>query len=390
LQAKVKRGYIAATALVAVIGLAMLSMVSPVVSTTEDFSIFNTGWNGTSGLAVATYETGNFAPSFRVDASGTDVTVAELGFEELGLDPATDAVAVIGPSAPFTAADGQVMGAFVRGGGVLLLADDFGTGNSLLSSMGALSRFSGELVLDLSFDKRPEFPVCYDLRVDPLMVNVTTLQLNHASSIVQGAGITGIAYSSAASWLDSNGNSMYDVDEPMGPFPLVARETLGAGTIVLLADPSVLINGMTDYMDNARFSDNLVSYLCSARSAMFFDESHRTFFDPVTVTTELTGAVPDTVKAAVIVVAAVLALWLVTDVIDRAVDLAVRAFRTLAARVMRLITRKEREKPAPHERSVDELVDELKKAHPDWREGLIRYALTERNRHGQFLRKHLR
>jgi hypothetical protein len=390
LQAKVKRGYIAATALVAVIGLAMLSMVSPVVSTTEDFSIFNTGWNGTSGLAVATYETGNFAPSFRVDASGTDVTVAELGFEELGLDPATDAVAVIGPSAPFTAADGQVMGAFVRGGGVLLLADDFGTGNSLLSSMGAQSRFSGELVLDLSFDKRPEFPVCYDLRVDPLMVNVTTLQLNHASSIVPGAGITGIAYSSAASWLDSNGNAMYDVDEPMGPFPLIARETLGAGTIVLLADPSVLINGMTDYMDNARFSDNLVSYLCSARSAMFFDESHRTFFDPVTVTTELTGAVPDTVKAAVIVVAAVLALWLVTDVIDRAVDLAVRAFRTLAARVMRLITRKEREKPAPHERSVDELVDELKKAHPDWREGLIRYVLTERNRHGQFLSKHLR
>jgi hypothetical protein len=390
LQAKVKRGYIAATALVAVIGLAMLSMVSPVVSTTEDFSIFNTGWNGTSGLAVATYETGNFAPSFRVDASGTDVTVAELGFEELGLDPATDAVAVIGPSAPFTAADGQVMGAFVRGGGVLLLADDFGTGNSLLSSMGALSRFSGELVLDLSFDKRPEFPVCYDLRVDPLMVNVTTLQLNHASSIVQGAGITAIAYSSAASWLDSNGNAMYDVGEPMGPFPLIARETLGAGTIVLLADPSVLINGMTDYMDNARFSDNLVSYLCSARSAMFFDESHRTFFDPVTVTTELTGAVPDTVKAAVIVVAAVLALWLVTDVIDRAVDLAVRAFRTLAARVMRLITRKEKEKPAPHERSVDELVDELKKAHPDWREGLIRYVLTERNRHGQFLSKHLR
>lgn len=390
MQAKVKRGYIAATALVAVIGLAMLSMVSPVVSTTEDFSIFNTGWNGTSGLAVATYETGNFAPSFRVDASGTDVTVAELGFEELGLDPATDAVAVIGPSAPFTAADGQVMGAFVRGGGVLLLADDFGTGNSLLSSMGALSRFSGELVLDLSFDKRPEFPVCYDLRVDPLMVNVTTLQLNHASSIVQGAGITAIAYSSAASWLDSNGNAMYDVGEPMGPFPLIARETLGAGTIVLLADPSVLINGMTDYMDNARFSDNLVSYLCSARSAMFFDESHRTFFDPVTVTTELTGAVPDTVKAAVIVVAAVLALWLVTDVIDRAVDLAVRAFRTLAARVMRLITRKEKEKPAPHERSVDELVDELKKAHPDWREGLIRYVLTERNRHGQFLSKHLR
>jgi hypothetical protein len=390
LQARVRRGYIAATALVAVIGLAMLSMVSPVVSTTEDFSIFNTGWNGTSGLAISTYETGSFAPSFRVDASGTDITVAELGFAELGLDPATDAVTVIGPSEPFTAGDGDIIGDFVRAGGVLLLADDFGTGNSLLSSMGAQSRFSGKLVLDLSFDKRPEFPVCYDLGADPLTVNVTTLQLNHASSVTLGAGATAIAYSSAASWLDTDGDSEYGVGEPMGPFPLLAREDLGAGTVILLSDPSVLINGMTGYLDNARFADNLVTYLCSARSAMFFDESHRTFFDPVVVTTELTGAVPDSVKAVLVVVAAVLALWLVTDVIDRAASWIARAFRTLAARIMSLVTRKPREEPAPEEKTVEQLVDELKKAHPDWRDGLIRYVVTERRRHGEFLRKHLR
>lgn len=390
MQARVRRGYIAATALVAVIGLAMLSMVSPVVSTTEDFSIFNTGWNGTSGLAISTYVTGDFAPSFRVEASGTDVAIAELGFGDLGLDPATDAVAVIGPSEPFTAADGQVMGAFVRGGGVLLLADDFGTGNSLLAAMGAQSRFSGKLVLDLSFDKRPEFPVCYDLRADQLTTNVTTLQLNHASSVTLGGGAAAVAYSSPASWLDADENGEYDVGETMGAFPVLAREILGSGTIVLLSDPSVLINGMIGYMDNARFADNLITYLCSTRSAIYFDESHRTFFDPVTVTTEVTGSVSDPVKAALVVVAAVLSLWLVTDVIDRAAGWVWRKLRALAARIVGLVKRKPVEEPRPAEKSVEELVDEIKAAHPDWRDGLIRYVVTERRRHGQFLQKRLR
>ncbi len=390
MQARVRRGYIAATALVAVIGLAMLSMVSPVVSTTEDFSIFNTGWNGTSGLAISTYVTGDFAPSFRVEASGTDVAIAELGFGDLGLDPATDAVAVIGPSEPFTAADGQVMGAFVRGGGVLLLADDFGTGNSLLAAMGAQSRFSGKLVLDLSFDKRPEFPVCYDLRADQLTTNVTTLQLNHASSVTLGGGAAAVAYSSPASWLDADENGDYDVGETMGAFPVLAREILGSGTIVLLSDPSVLINGMIGYMDNARFADNLITYLCSTRSAIYFDESHRTFFDPVTVTTEITGSVSDPVKAALVVVAAVLSLWLVTDVIDRAAGWVWRKLRALAARIVGLVKRKPVEEPRPAEKSVEELVDEIKAAHPDWRDGLIRYVVTERRRHGQFLQKRLR
>ncbi len=390
MQARVRRGYIAATALVAVIGLAVLSMVAPVVSTTEDFSIFNTGWNGTSGLAISTYETGNFVPSFRVDASGTDVAIAELGFAELGLDPATDAVAVIGPSEAFTAADGQVMGAFVRAGGVLLLADDFGTGNSLLAAMGAQSRFSGKLVLDLSFDKRPEFPVCYDIRADQLTVNVITLQLNHASSVVPGAGSTALAYTSAASWLDADGDGEYGAGESMGAFPVLAREELGGGTVVLLSDPSVLINGMTGYLDNARFADNLVTYLCSARSAIYFDESHRTFFDPVTVTTEITGAVPDHAKVVLVVVAGVLALWLVTDVIDRAGAWAWRGLRRLSARIVGMVTRKPVEAPPEPQKSVEQMVDELKKAHPDWREGLIRYVVTERRRHGDFLAKRLK
>ena len=80
-----------ATAVVALIGLTMLTMFSPVVSTTEDFSMFNTGWNGTSQLAVLTYETGKFVPSFKTEISGADITIAAMGLSELALDSATDA-----------------------------------------------------------------------------------------------------------------------------------------------------------------------------------------------------------------------------------------------------------------------------------------------------------
>lgn len=383
LQAKVKRGYIMATVLVVSLGVTILTMLSPVVSTTEDFSIFNTGWNGTSGLAVSVYETGRFVPSFRVESSGTDVTVAELGFEELDLDPTSDAVVVIGPSEAFSAYDGALMGAFVRAGGALLIADDFGSGNSLLEGMGASSRFSGKLVMDLSFEKKPEFPVCYDLRVDDLTRNVSALQLNYPSSVTLGASAAGFAYTSSASWLDANGNGLQDYGEPWGPFPVLARESMGQGTVVLLSDPSVLINGMSDLLSNARLSDNMISYLSSARTSVYFDESHRAFFDPVAITTAFTGSISNLWKGVILFTGAVLALWVVTDFVDRAVAWTARSFRRVASVFGRLFRRRKVEEPVPEEKSVDDLTKEIHDAHPEWREGLIRHALNERRRHGR-------
>ncbi len=370
-----------ATVLVAALGLTMLTMFTPAISTTEDFSIFNSGWNGTSGLAVSVYETGKFVPSFRVETSGTDVTIAELGFEELDLDPDADAIAIIGPSETFSAYDGDLMGAFVRAGGALLIADDFGSGNSLLEKMGATSRFSGDLVMDLSFEKKPEFPVCFDLRVDDLTRNVSALQLNYPSSIISGTGTTTVAYTSSASWRDTNGNGLQDYGEPWGPFPILARETIGAGTVVLLSDPSVLINGMSDLLDNARLADNVISHLSSSRTAVYFDESHRTFFDPVAVTSEFTGSISNPLKGVILFTAMALALWVATDFIDRAIAWISMSIGKVVSFFRSLLRRREVQEPVPEEKSIEDLTKEIHAAHPEWREGLIRHALNERRRH---------
>ena len=386
LRARVRRGYIVATAVVALIGLTMLTMTSPVVSTTEDFSIFNTSWNGTSQLAVLTYETGKFVPSFRAEVSGTDVTVAATGLSELDLDPATDAVAVIGPSKDFSQPEGELLGAFLRAGGTVLLADDFGSGNSLLEAVGAASRFSGKLVIDLSFEKKPQFPVCYDIVPDDITRNVSLLQLNYPSSVTLGAGATGLAFTSGASWLDQDGDGLQDYGEPRGPFAVLAREDVGLGTVVLLSDPSVLINGMRGLLDNAPFADNLISYLCSSRSAVFFDESHRAFFDPVTVTTSFTGSISSHWKGFLLVAGVLLTLWLATDFLDKGFAWAVGASRRLWSRLAHALGR-DAEEPAAEEAEVDTLAEKVHQTHPEWSEGRIRHVLAERGRHGRFLER---
>ncbi|MCU0852881.1 MAG: hypothetical protein MUC90_06505, partial [Thermoplasmata archaeon] len=73
MQARLRKGY-AATALAAVsVVLLIVSMTAPALSTSADFSIYNSDWNGTSDLAIMTYELGKFVPTFRVESSGTEI-----------------------------------------------------------------------------------------------------------------------------------------------------------------------------------------------------------------------------------------------------------------------------------------------------------------------------
>jgi hypothetical protein len=388
MQRRLRRGYIAIALMMATVGLFLLTLVSPVLSTTTDFSIYNSGWNGTSSIAKATYELGNFVPTLSTQATDTDMTIVHLDLEELDLQPSTDTLIVLGPSRDFSASDCEVVRQFVTAGGVLVLADDFGTGNGLLEAIGASSRFSGKLMMDLSFDKRPEFSVCFSFTEDPLTNGLSKILLNHPSSItVSGADTTVVAESSIASWLDLNGDSVRDVAEPKGPFPIMARERIGNGTAILLSDPSVLINGMVTQLDNGVLAANLVSVACDHRTSVFFDESHREYFDPVAVTTQITGDLSFADRLHILVVASVLLLWVSTDFIDRAV-LRVFAFvRYLQRAVLRLFGKRLPDTEPLSAKTPEELLRELSEKHPEWRLGLIRHVIAERERHGGYIRK---
>jgi len=379
---RLRRGYAAAILIIAAIALLSVTMVSPVVSTAVDFSIYNTGWNGTSDLAASVYRAGKLSPSMTLEATGTDVTIVQMSLEQVDPDPRTEALVIVGPTKTFTAAEGVLVGDFVRRGGLLLLADDFGTGNTLLQGMGAQSRFSGKLVMDLAFEKKPEFSVCFDLADDPLTEGVDALLMNYPSSVVIGDGpAQPLAQSSIASWLDVDGNRLQDVGEPRGPFPLMARETMGNGSVILVADPSLLTNGMSEHMGNSVLVDNLLSALCLLRTAVYFDESHRNYFDPLVVTSRFTGEVSDGAKLALLAFSFALLVWVSTDIIDRAVSRALRTVMALWKGMLRMLVA---DRSGPEEKSpagLDELVAEVSSKHPEWRPGIIRHVLREKRRH---------
>ena len=390
MRVEIRRGYIAATTITISIALLALSMIGPVISSTANFSIFNTGWNGTSQFARTTYESGKLSPTFELQYTGAGLTVVRMRLDEIALDPLTDALMIIGPDMEFSEKEGSIVGDFVRNGGVLMLADDFGTANSLLAAMGAGSRFSNKLVMDLAFDKKPEFSVCFDFKEDEITRNVTTALLNYPSSVIPSVtNSETIAWTSIASWLDMNGDHDFSVGEPWGPFPLIVRERLGKGEIVLLADPSMLINGMRDKLDNTVIADNLIAAVSGERTKVYFDESHRQYFDPITITATIIGSITILQKLFLLLFVLVLLIWLSTDYVDRSARWAWRKAKALIGQIRLMLTGKKLIEEKPSEIDIEKIIRELAQEHPDWKQGLMRYALREKIRHSRFISERL-
>ncbi len=147
-------------ALTAVALMLIFSLSAPMMTTSADFSIYNTGWNGCSRLAVRTYQTGDLTPSFRLD-DDQDLDVAQRNILDYDVVPNSTSILFLGPDLDFTSEEIDHMDDFLRRGGKVVLADDLGTGNQLLDGLNTSSRFSGNTVFDVSFEKRPDFSVTF-------------------------------------------------------------------------------------------------------------------------------------------------------------------------------------------------------------------------------------
>ncbi len=265
--------YISVVSLVLLI--LILSMTSPMVTNSADFSIYNRGWNGCSRLAVRTYESGRFTPNLALD-TGEELGVANRDLSSYDIEPEKTTIVILGPSTNFNSRDITYIHNFLQQGGILLLGDDFGSGNTLLDGLeGTRSRFIQTPVLDLSFEKKPHFAVAYDIEEHQLTQGVEHLLLNKPATMSADENATILVHTSRASWLDRNDNGIWDKGEPRGSFPILSLESYGDGKLILLSDPSILINSMHDKLDNSELINNLFVFISSDRENIIFDESHR-------------------------------------------------------------------------------------------------------------------
>jgi len=254
----------------AVVGLMLIFSISaPLVTTNADFSIYNTGWNGCSRLAVRTYETGDFTPNLRL-AHNQDFEVNQRSIMEYSVVPNSTSMVFLGPDLDFSSEEIEYIDNFLSEGGKVLLADDYGTGNQLLSGLNTTSRFAGETLFDLSFEKNPEFSVIYDFRDHPITQELSFIMLNRPTYLRLDGDAVPLMNSTEGSWVEKDGE-----DQQIGKSPIMAVEQYGDGELILLSDPSTMINSMIDRLDNEIFIMNLLDYISEDRTDIIIDESHR-------------------------------------------------------------------------------------------------------------------
>ncbi|MBS3816692.1 MAG: DUF4350 domain-containing protein [Candidatus Thermoplasmatota archaeon] len=269
-----------------------LAVSAPLVVNDSDFSIYNPGWNGCSDLAVRTREMGSFTSNIELaEGKRTEVTQKEL--TEYDVEPEKTGMMIIGPRQEFSGESKGFVHDFLRDGGKVVLADDLGSGNSLLDGLDTNSSFHSSPLLDLSFEKKPKFGVAYNTTEHHITDNVSQVMLNEPTAIDKDENATTLLTSSRASWLDKNENRMKDDDESFKQYPLITVESYGEGELILVSDPSIFINSMLDKKDNGPLSVNILDYLSQGRSNLIFDESHRemSFVNTIIYTGEVSNQV---------------------------------------------------------------------------------------------------
>jgi len=220
-----------------------------------DFRTANPFWNGLS----------TFATIFKVSII--------TSFDNLP-SPSKETVLIVIPYMQFTKTELDKLSNYVSGGGALIVLDDYGYGNQILNGLGVDMRFTGKPLLDPLFNYKNEWlPRIADFAQTSITNNITSIVLNHASSLTNVSDDAVLASSSQFSFLDLNDNSTWETGEPLGPLPVAAYVKVGEGYLVVVSDPSFLINSMIHMDDNLNFIKNLTQIQTSTPT-IFLDQSH--------------------------------------------------------------------------------------------------------------------
>jgi hypothetical protein len=204
-------------------------------SSGEEYSRFNTEWNGTSAF----FSSVAGVPEIREGSELETIPCRTL----LILAPPPDMIA-----------DASYRSYLSRGNRILLV-DDEGYGNSFLADLQSSLRIvPGNLSsVDAPYNT-PAIVHAYPAGDHPLFERVDDLTLNMPASV---SGGNSLAETSLLSWMDNNGNGHPDNGEVLHRFIVMAQETVGGGEVLVIADVSLFTNGMIG--ENPQFLENIRS-----------------------------------------------------------------------------------------------------------------------------------
>lgn len=226
-----------------IIALSLMVLSVHLAADTNEFSVYNIEWNGTSTLHRIIEDAGG---SMVWDTSTLQA-----------LDNTT--LIIIAPYPGFDSEDVVALREFIRRGNAIVIADDSGAANSLLIALS-----SGMRVIPAnlsSFDREYNDPrMVRGVRSSntTLLPDVTSIITNRAA-VVEGGDP--LITTTLLSWLDKDGNGRISPEEEIGRFTLIATEDLEGGLLMLVSDPSVVINAMgvqDSNSENLRFIQGML------------------------------------------------------------------------------------------------------------------------------------
>jgi hypothetical protein len=231
--------------------LLLLAGLIWVYPSTGDFRVDNPFWNG---LTIFT---------MKFEASKID----SLN----NLTPGKGMVLILIPYTQLSEQELEKLKSYVTSGGTLIILDDYGFGNQVFNHLELEMKFKGKPLLDPIFNyKNKWLPKTMDF---PQTSSIKSIILNHATALNNVSEAKVLAWSSRFSYLDLDGDSIWDPNEPTGPFPIAAYERVGEGHVVAVADPSIIINSMITLDDNLAFIENIVE-LQNEKPKIVIDQSH--------------------------------------------------------------------------------------------------------------------
>ncbi len=213
---------------IALLIISSLVLILHLSTTGEEFSRYNVGWTGTS----------EFFSSLDRHTTSYITSPSDLA----GYKNAT--LVLIAPDHTFTLAEGALYRDFVARGNTLLLADDFGSGNSLLRSLGSgmVIRQGNLSSLDRAYAD-PSMVVVYPVGDTRFFPPGSSLVLDRASTLTGGDSLL---KTTIFSWQDEISEKDQRSGKVLGTHTVMAQEKIGNGTVYVLSDPSIFINGMKD------------------------------------------------------------------------------------------------------------------------------------------------
>jgi hypothetical protein len=350
-------------ALIITLGVAIVIAAS---TSTAAFGGYNIEWDGTSEFREL------------ADQRSESQIALETTAYERSTTSETTAI-ILAPNESYTANDSQRVRAFVRSGGIVVIADDFGTeGNELLSAVGADARFNGTQLLDeREYYQAPSLPVATNVTDSPYTADVEQLTLNGATAL-DANGSTVLVTSSRFGYLDRNGTGELSPGDELDTYPVVTVESVGDGRVIAVSDPSLFINTMLTQSDNEAFATALLE----TREQTLLDYSRAGEQPPLAIA--LLAVRSSAVVQMGLVGIGVGVVW--------AYSVSARLTRrSIWSGLLRMVpeTLRDqlpiwlRELASEDEGTATELIDEdallksLKQRHPEWDETRLRHVMTD-------------